>query len=134
MSENNLEYLKLQAQIELRKLEAASSAKEVASKAIGKSAIVWIVLLVVVGVVSAAFLPSEALAPVIGLVATASMALIQMLVGITGTKEKEEKPEFGVIKELISRMDKEEQSMSVDVEDGKVTVSKGNDRITTKRS
>ena len=130
--EMEIKKLQAQAEIELKKIEAHTTARESASKAIGKSAVAWIVLLVIVGVISAAYLPTEALAPVIGLVATASMALIQMLAGITGTKDKEEKPEFQVIKELIARMDKDETPMSVDVVDGHVTVSKGNDKITTK--
>jgi hypothetical protein len=126
-----IQKLQVQADIELRKIEANTTARESASKAIGKSAVAWIVLLVIVGVVSAAYLPTEALAPVIGLVATASMALIQMLAGITGTKDKEEKPEFQVIKELIARMDKDEPPMSVDVVEGRVTVTKGQDKVTT---
>jgi hypothetical protein len=128
---HDLKALKMQAEIELRKLEARATAKEVASKAIGKNAIVWIVLLVIVGVVSATFLPPASLAPVIGLVATASMALIQMLAGITGTKEKEEKPEFTVIKELIARMDKEQEEMSVEVDGDKVAINRGGDKVVT---
>lgn len=77
---------------ELKRLEGVSTAKEVASKYIGKTAVPWIVLLVVVGVVSSAFLPTEALPAVIGLVSTAVMAMISMLAGITGTKDKEETP------------------------------------------
>ena len=126
-----IQKLQAQADIELRKIEANTTARESASKSIGKTAVRWIVLLVIVGVISAAYLPTEALAPVIGLVATASMALIQMLAGITGTKDKEEKPEFQVIKELIARMDKEQEPMSVDINEGHVTVTKGKDKITT---
>jgi hypothetical protein len=44
---------------EIRRTESTSNSKEVASKYIGKSAIPWIVLLVVVGVVSSKFLPTE---------------------------------------------------------------------------
>lgn len=124
----DLDELRLQAEIELRKLEAKSTAKEVASKSIGKSAIPWIVLLVIVGVVSAAFLPVDALPAVIGLVSTASMALISMLSGITGTNDKEEKPEFALLHEMLSNIAKDEP-MSVTVEDDKVTVSKGSDTI-----
>lgn len=130
---SDLEHLKVKAQVELEKLEAQATAKEVASKYIGKSAIPWIVFLVVVGVVSAAFLSTESLPAVIGLVSTAAMALIGMLSGITGTKDKEEKPEFAVIKELINRLDKVEPSMTVDVDGDKVIVKKGENTITTKR-
>lgn len=77
---------------ELKRLEGNSTAKEVASKVIGKTAVPWIVLLVIVGVASSAFLPPASLPAVIGLVSTAVMAMISMLSGITGTSEKEEKP------------------------------------------
>lgn len=121
----------VKADIELKKIEAQSTAKEVASKYIGKTAIPWIVLLVVVGVVASAFMSSESLPAVIGLVSTAVMALITMLAGITGTKDKEEKPEFTIINDLVSRLDKVPEQMSVTVEKDKVTVTKGTDTITT---
>lgn len=138
MAENNnykreLDLIRTQALIELKKLEQQNSAKEVASKYVGKSAIPWIVLLVIVGVVASAFLPSESLPAVIGLVSTAVMALITMLASITGTKEKEEKPEFKVINELIQRLDEANDPMSVVVDKDKVTVNKGNNSITSHR-
>lgn len=123
----------VKAEIELKKIEAQSTAKEVASKYIGKTAIPWIVLLVVVGVIASAFMPSESLPAVIGLVSTAVMALITMLAGITGTKDKEEKPEFTIINDLVSRLDKVPESMKVEVEKDKVTVTKGADTITTRK-
>ena len=132
MSDDSIQKLKVQAQIELDKMEAAATAREVASKAIGKDALIWIFLLVLVGVASSAFLSTEALPAVIGLVATATMALIQMVNGIVNEAKKEEKPEITIIKELIARLDQKEPPMRVDVEDGHVTVSKGEDRITTK--
>jgi len=130
--ETDLNVLRIKAAIELKKLEAEATAKEVSSKVIGKTAIPWIVILVVVGVFSAAYLPSESLPAVIGLVSTAVMAMISMLAGITGTKDKEEKPEFTVIKNLIDRLDRKEDPMHVTIDDGKVTVVKGQDTITTK--
>ena len=112
-------------QTELKRLEGNSTAKEVASKVIGKTAVPWIVLLVIVGVVSSAFLPSDSLPAVIGLVSTAVMALITMLAGITGTKEKEEKPEIEIIKSLIKQLDEARESMNVEIDGENVTVSKG---------
>ena len=106
------------------------SAKESSSRFIGKYGIVIVFLLVVVAVYSAGSLTAEALTPVIGLVATASMAIIGMLSGITGTKDKEEKPEFQVIKTLIEQS---KEPMSVTVEGDKVTVTKGKDTITTSK-
>lgn len=134
MDENqSIRLLKAQAQVELDKLEAQATAREVASKAIGKDALLWIFLLVLVGVGSSAFLDANALPAVIGLVATATMALIQMVNGIVNEVKKEEKPEITIIKELISRLDQREPPMSVSVEGEKVTVSKGHDTVTTKK-
>ena len=129
--EADLNVLRIKAAIELKKLEAEATAKEVSSKVIGKTAIPWIVILVVVGVFSAAYLPSESLPAVIGLVSTAVMAMISMLSGITGTKDKEEKPEFMVIKNLIERLDRKEDPVHVAINDGKVTVTKGHDTVKT---
>jgi hypothetical protein len=132
MEPDPIKLLKAQAAVELDRLEAQATAREVASKAIGKDALLWIFLLVLVGVAASAFLPTDALPAVIGLVATATMALIQMVSGIVSEVKKEEKPEITIIKELIARLDKDEAPMRVDVNDGKVTVSKGDDTVTTR--
>ena len=107
------------------------SAKEASSRFIGKYGIVVVFLLVVVAVYSATTLSPEAITPVIGLVATASMAIIVMLSVITGTKDKEEKPEFQVIKTLIEQS-KEPMSVNISA-DGHVTVTKGADKVTTEK-
>jgi hypothetical protein len=55
-----------------------------------------------------------------------------MLNGIAGASEKEEKPEFAVIKELITKLDKldrKEMPMRVDVDGDHVTVTKGDDVV-----
>lgn len=131
--DDSIEVVKTKADIELKKIEAESSAKEVASKYIGKTAIPWIVVLVVVGVGASAFLPSDSLPAVIGLVSTAVMALITMLAGITGTKEKEEKPEFEIISSLIKNLDDSKENLNVTIEKDKVVVSKGENKITSSR-
>ena len=59
-----------------------------------------------------------------------------MMNGIAGANPKQEKPEFEVIKELISKLDKlhrQEQPMRVDVEGERVTVLKGEDIVRTTR-
>jgi hypothetical protein len=64
------------------------------------------------------------------------VALISMLNGIAGATPKQEKPEFEVMKQLIDKLDKldrKEQPMKVTVEGEKVTVSKGDDTITTSK-
>jgi len=124
-----LELKKLEG--ELRRAESGSTSKEVASKYIGKSAIPWIVLLVVVGVVSSRFLPTESLPAVIGLVSTAVMALITMLAGITGTKEKEDKPEIEIIKSLIKQLDAAREDMKVEIDGDNVVIAKGETTMKT---
>jgi len=133
MADKELDKIKTEALIELRKIEAQTTAKEVASKVIGKSAIPWIVLLVIVGVVSSAFLPSDSLPAVIGLVSTAVMALITMLASITGTKEKEEKPEYKVINELINKLEAANEPLSVSISGDKVVVTKGEHTVTSNK-
>lgn len=109
-----------------------NSAKEVASKAIGKWGVPWIVLLVLAGIIASVYLESGALTAVVGLVSTVVMALISMLSGITGTKDKEEKPEFKIINELIAQVAKEEP-VTVDVDGDRVIVRKGNSTMTTNK-
>lgn len=108
------------------------SAKEIAGKHLGKHAINYITILVVIGVVSSLTLEGGALTAVIGMVSTAAMALIGIIQHIVGDKEKEDRPELEIIHKLIEKMDKEEDGMSVDVTDGNVVVKKGKDTITTK--
>ena len=132
----DLELFKAQVQAELNRLEVQSSAKDVAGKAIGKDGLKYITAIVVIGVVSSLFLDNDKIAAVMGLLGASLTALISMLNGIAGTVEKEEKPEFEVIKELITKLDKldrKEQPMRVDVEGDHVTVTKGDDVVTAKK-
>ena len=133
MSEfTDIELLKVQIKAELQRLEAQSSAKDVAGKAIGKDGLKYITAIVVIGVLSSLALDSEKIAAVMGLLGASLTALISMLASIAGTVEKEEKPEFGVIKDLIAkldRLDRKEMPMRVDVEGDHVTVTKGDDVV-----
>ena len=132
MEDKELTLFKAQAQAELNRLEAQSTAKEVAGKAIGKHGLAYITAIVVVGVGASLMLEESKIAAVIGLVSAALTALISMLNGIAGANPKQEKPEFEVIRSLIDKLDNREKPMRVDVEEGRVTVSKGDDTITTK--
>jgi len=128
----DIELLRVQIQAELQRLEAQSSAKDVAGKAIGKDGLKYITVIVVIGVVSSLALDSDKIAAVMGLLGASLTALISMLNGIAGANEKQEKPEFAVIKELIGKLDKldrQEMPMRVDVEGDHVTVTKGNDVV-----
>ena len=132
---HELAVLKAQAKIRLEELKAQDSAKEVAGKAIGEDGLLYIFLIVLVGVGASLFLEGEKIAAVMGLLGASLTALIQMLNGIAGTAPKQEKPEFEVIKDLITRLDKldrAEPPMQVDVEGSKVTVKKGADIVKAK--
>lgn len=128
--------LKAEAEVELRRLDAQAPAKEVAGKAIGRHGLFYITLIVVIGVVSSLYLESDKIAAVMGLLGASLTALISMLNGIAGATPKQEKPEFQVIQTLIEKLDKldrQEPSMKVDVTEGRVTVTKGADQITTSK-
>jgi len=132
----DINLLKVQIKAELQRLEANSSAKDVAGKAIGKHGLSYITVIVVIGVLSSLALDSEKIAAVMGLLGASLTALISMLNGIAGATVKEEKPEFAVIKELIGKLDKldrKEQPMRVDVEGDHVTVTKGDDTVRAKK-
>lgn len=129
----DLQKMRMQADVELAKLEATSPAKEVAGKAIGKYGLLAIVIIVIIGVLASLWLEEGKMAAVMGLLGASLTALIQMLNGIAGSATKQEKPEFEVMKQLIDkldRLDRKEAPMRVDVEDGKVTVRKGDDQVT----
>lgn len=136
MEPSDIKLFKAQAQAELNRLEAESTAKEVAGKAIGKHGLAYITAIVVVGVGASLALEESKIAAVIGLVSAALTALISMLNGIAGANPKQEKPEFEIMRQLIDkldRLDRKEQPMRVDVEGDKVTVRKGDDVVTAKK-
>lgn len=136
MSDDNLQHnlavLKAQAEIELKRLTAQASAKEVAGKAIGEGGLFYITLIIAIGVGASIVLDNEKIAAVMGLLGAALTALISMLNGIAGASPKQEKPEFEVIRSLIEKLDRlsEKEPMRVDVEGSKVTVTKGSDQVT----
>jgi uncharacterized membrane protein len=130
---NEIRMLKAQAQAELQRLEAQSSAKDIAGKAIGRNGLMYITVIIVVGVGASIVLEETKIAAVIGLVSSALTALIAMISGIAGAAPKQDKPEFEVIRSLIDKLDKldrQEQPMKVDVTEGRVTVTKGEDQVT----
>ena len=133
---DELSVFKAKAQAELNRLEAQSTAKEVAGKAIGKHGLAYITAIVVIGVGASIVLENEKIAAVMGLLGAALTALISMLNGIAGASPKQDKPEFEVIKNLIDkldRLDRSEPPMKVVVEDKVVMVTRGNDTVTSQR-
>lgn len=136
MDAEDLQLFKAKAQAELNRLEADSTAKEVAGKAIGKQGLFYITFIVVIGVLASLALESDKIAAVMGLLGAALTALISMLNGIAGASPKQEKPEFEIMRQLIDkldRLDRKELPMHVDVEGEKVTVRKGDDVVVAKR-
>lgn len=134
--ETDIKLFKAQVEAELNRLEAQSSAKEVAGKAIGKDGLKYITVIVVIGVASSLMLDNEKIAAVMGLLGASLTALISMLNNIAGAVEKQEKPEFAVIKELIAKLDKldrQELPMRVDVDGDHVTVTKGDNVVRAKK-
>ena len=133
--ETDLDVIEARAKIELMKLESQQSAKEVAGKAIGKQGLFYITLIVVIGVIASIYLEADKIAAVMGLLGASLTALISMLNGIAGSQIKEDKPEFQVMTQLIDRLDGmvDRDPMSVEVDDKRVTVSKGNDKFTSQK-
>jgi len=111
------------------------SAKEVAGKSIGKQGLFYITFIVVIGVGASIVLEEGKMAAVMGLLGASLTALISMLNGVAGANPKQEKPEFEIMKELISRLDgmADRDPMSVQVEGDKVTVRKGDNETTVGR-
>ncbi len=133
MEDNELKLVRAQAEMRLQELEAQSPAKDVAGRAIGKHGLFYITLIVIIGVGASLFLEEQKIAAVMGLLGASLTALISMLNGVAGASAKQEKPEFEVMKQLIDKLDKldrKEPAMRVDVEGNKVTVTKGDDKVT----
>ena len=133
--DKDLTKAKLDVRAEMMRLEAASNAKEVAGKAIGKWGLLAITLIVLIGVIASIMLDEGKIAAVIGLVSAALTALIQMINGIAGATPKQEKPEFEVMKQLIERLDRmaDRDPISVAVDGDKVIVKKGDEQFTSTR-
>lgn len=132
--QRSLDYYKAEIKAELQRLEAQSTAKDVAGKSIGKHGLPYITSIVVIGVLASLYLEEAKIAAVMGLLGSSLTALISMLSNISGAAPKEERPEFVVIDKLIEkldRLDKAEPPMSVDVEGGNVTVKRGDDVISS---
>ena len=134
-TKDKVRMLQEQAKAEINRLEAQASAKDVAGKSIGKKGLFYITLIVVIGVFASLFLEEQKIAAVMGLLGASLTALISMLNGIAGAHAKQEKPEFEVMKQLIDRLDRmaDRDPMSVSVDKDKVTVTKGDNTITTQK-
>ena len=74
--------IKAHAEVELNRLNAQSTAKEVAGKAIGEGGLFYITLIIAIGVGASIVLDNDKIAAVMGLLGAALTALISMLNGI----------------------------------------------------
>jgi len=133
--DKDLHRVALDVDAEMKRLEAASPAKEVAGKSIGKWGLLCITIIVMIGVGASLVLEESKIAAVIGLVSAALTALIAMLNGIAGATPKQEKPEFEIMKQLIERLDRmaDRDPISVAVDGDKVSVKKGDEQFTSTR-
>lgn len=113
--------------------QVPDSAKEVAGKSIGRYGLAYITSIVLIGVGASAFLSESAITAVMTMIGGALVALINMMQGITGTKDKEEKPEYKIIGELIERLESSNEPMSVTVDGHKVIVQKGGSTFKTQK-
>jgi len=111
------------------------TAKEVAGKAIGKQGLFYITFIVVIGVGASIVLEEGKMAAVMGLLGASLTALISMLNGVAGATPKQEKPEFEIMKELITRLDRmaDRDPMAVHIDGDKVTVRKGDNETISQR-
>lgn len=131
MDKMSLMELKTQAEIEIKRLQYQQTSKESASRYIGKYGLFYIVLIIAIGVGASIFLSESAITAVMTMIGGSLVAIISMLQGITGTKDKEgERPEIKIIQDLVSRLDNQEP-MKVQVEKDKVIVKRGNDEVVT---
>lgn len=130
--DKELRKAKIDSDAEFKRLYLASSAKDVAGKAIGNWGIPAIVIIVIIGVGASVFLDEGKIAAVMGLLGGALTAMISMLNGIAGANPKQEKPEFEIIKQLVERLDRlaDKEPMTVNVDGDKVTVKKGESETT----
>lgn len=109
------------------------TAREATARAIGKHGLIYITLIILIGVGASAFLSETAITAVMTMVGGALVALINMMQGITGTRDKEDKPEFTIIGELIQRLEASNEPMSVTVDGDKVIVTKGASSVMAKK-
>jgi hypothetical protein len=127
--------IQAEAEVKLKELETQAPAKEIAGKAIGKHGLIYITIIVAMGVGASIVLEESKMAAVMGLLGASLTALISMLNGVAGATPKQEKPEFEIMKELISKLETmaDRDAMSVQVEGDKVVVKKGDHETTVGR-
>jgi len=123
------------ARMQEEKQTQNETAKEVAGKAIGKQGLFYITFIVVIGVGASIVLEEGKMAAVMGLLGASLTALISMLNGVAGASPKQEKPEFEIMKELITRLDRmaDRDPMAVHIDGDKVTVRKGDNETISQR-
>lgn len=114
---------------EIAMFQAQEPAKEVASKHLAKFGGFYMVLLIVCFIYASTALPAEKIAVVAGLITMVATGLITILKGITDTGEKN--PMVKIVHELVERLDKEPEDFLVNVQDGKVNITRRSDQQKT---
>jgi hypothetical protein len=108
---------------EVKLIEARTkTAKEQAANKISKWGMPFLLIMVLAAIASSVILAPEALPAVIGLVSTIAMATIQMLQGITGTKEETENKQAELMKQLIENKNQNGGTTSINVSEEGLTV------------
>lgn len=107
---------------EIAMYQAQEPAKEVASKHLAKFGGFYMVLLIVCFIYASTTLPAEKIAVVAGLITMVATGLITILKGITDTGEKN--PMVKIVQELVERLDKDPEDFLVNVQDGKVSITR----------
>lgn len=80
------------------------------------------------------FLSEAAITAIMTMIGGSLVAIISMLQGITGTKDKgSERPEIRIILDLVSRLDQQEP-INIHIEKDRVVVKRGNDEVVTEKS
>ena len=99
--------------IDVQKLKAEESSKEVAGKHLAKAGAIYLLILVLAFIGSVTMLPAEAVAVVAGLITLVVTSLSQILKGIVETKEQKDPIElmFDIAEKNAEVCEREHQSM-----------------------
>lgn len=124
-AKQDINLLREKARLRVSLIHARQTSQEVAGKVIGRQALYFITVIIIVGVVASIYLDEQKLAAVIGLVSAALTALISMANGIVN---KDKLPEVEVEPQLPIEP---EPPVTVNVSKGKVDIQTKDSRVIT---
>ncbi len=112
--------------------EIKENSKDVACKHLAKFAGFYIVVMVVFFIFASLSLPAEKIAVVAGLITMVVTGLLTILKGITDTNDKD--PMISIVRDLINKVDKEDEEFQVTIDDKTIHIHKGtNEKISMDR-